>query len=158
VATPTGQYDSSRVISFGANRWAFKPELGYSSILGSWIFEAALGVWLFTENDDFFGGAVQRQDPIGSIQAHLSYNFENRTWLALNLNYYNGGRTTLNGIDRFDLQRNSRVGLTYSAPLTRRQSLKLAASTGAFTQIGADFDVVTLAWQFMWSGGVEPKE
>ncbi len=41
VATPTGQYDSSRVISFGANRWAFKPELGYSSIKGRWILEAA---------------------------------------------------------------------------------------------------------------------
>lgn len=153
VATPTGQYDSSRVISFGANRWAFKPELGYSSIRGKWIFEAALGTWLFTENDEFFGGAVQSQDPIGSVQGHLSYNFKNRTWLALNLNYYYGGSTTLNGIDRFDLQRNSRVGFTYSFPLARRQSLKVAGHTGAFTEIGADFDVVSVTYQRLWGGG-----
>lgn len=153
VATPTGQYDSSRVISFGANRWAFKPELGYSSIRGRWIFEAALGVWLFTENDDYFGGSVQGQDPIGSIQGHLSYNFKNRRWLALNLTYYYGGSTALNGIDRFDLQRNSRIGFTYSFPLARRRSIKVAAHTGAFTEIGADFDVVTLAYQFFWGGG-----
>lgn len=151
VATPTGQYDSSRVISFGANRWAFKPELGYSSIRGRWIFEAALGVWLFTENDDFFGGSVQSQDPIGSVQGHLSYNFKNRTWVALNLNYYYGGSTTLNGIDRFDLQRNSRIGFTYSVPLARAHSIKVAASTGAFTEIGADFDVVSVAYQYLWN-------
>lgn len=150
VATPTGQYDSSRVISFGANRWAFKPELGYSSIKGRWIFEAAAGVWLFTDNDDFFGGSVQSQDPIGSIQGHLSYNFKNRTWLALDLNYYYGGSTTLNGIDRFDLQRNSRIGFTYSLPVARAHSIKVAAHTGAFTEIGADFDVASVAYQYVW--------
>jgi hypothetical protein len=157
VATPTGQYDSTRVISFGANRWAFKPEIGYSSVRGPWIFETAAGIWFFTENDDFFGGTTQSQDPIGSIQGHLTYQFKNRMWLGLNANYYGGGRTTVDGITQFDLQRNSRVGLTCSAPLTRRQSLKLAAHAGAFTQIGGDFDVVTLAWQFTWSGGLKPK-
>jgi len=153
VATPTGQYDSSRVISFGANRWAFKPEVGYSSIKGHWILEVAAGVWFFTTNDDFFGGSSQDQNPISSIQGHLSYNFENRVWLGLDANYYSGGRTTINGVDQFDLQRNSRVGGTLSVPLTRRQSLKMAAHTGAFTEIGADFDVVTVAYQLFWGGG-----
>jgi len=150
VATPSGQYDSSRVISFGANRWALKPELGYSSIKGRWILEAAAGVWFFTANDDFFGGSSQSQDPIVSIQGHLSYNFKSKVWLALNANYYTGGRTAINGIDQFDLQRNSRVGATLSVPLAPRQSFKLAAHTGAFTQIGADFDVVTVAYQVWW--------
>ncbi len=153
VATPTGQYDSSRLISFGANRWAFKPELGYSSIRGRWIFEFAAGLWLFTTNDDFFGGTTLEQDPIGSFQAHLSYTFKNRMWLGFNANYYTGGRTTVGGIDKADLQRNSRIGFTYSVPLARRHSIKLAAHTGAFTQVGADFDVVTLAYQFVWGSG-----
>ena len=34
IGMPTGQYDSSKVINFGANRWAFKPEVGYSAIHG----------------------------------------------------------------------------------------------------------------------------
>jgi hypothetical protein len=152
VRTPTGQYDSSRLISFGSNRWSFKPEIGYSSIKGRWILELAAGVWLFTSNDDFFGGATQDQDPIGSFQGHISYNFKNRMWVALNANYYTGGRTTVNGTEKLDLQRNSRVGCTFSVPLARRHSLKMAAHTGAFTQVGADFDVVTLAYQFLWGG------
>ena len=150
VVTPTGQYDSSKVISFGSNRWAFKPEVGYSSVRGRWILEVAGGVWVFTRNDDFFGGSTQDQDPIGSLQGHLSYNFKNGMWLGLDANYYGGGRTTVNGIDQFDLQRNSRFGVTYSVPLARRHSLKFAAHTGAFTQVGADFDVVSLAYQFLW--------
>jgi hypothetical protein len=150
VTTPTGQYDSSRIISFGSNRWGFKPEIGYSSIKGRWILEIAAGVWVFTNNDDFVGRATQEQDPIGSFQGHLSHNFKNGMWLGLDANYYTGGRTTVNGTDQADLQRNSRIGLTYSAPLARRHSLKLAAHTGAFTQVGADFDVVTLAYQYLW--------
>jgi len=152
VRTPTGQYDSSRVISFGANRWSFKPEVGYSSIKGRWILELAAGVWLFTRNDDFFGGSTQDQDPIGSFQGHISYNFKNRMWVALDANYYTGGRTTVNGTEKFDLQRNSRIGFTFSLPIVRRHSLKMAAHTGAFTQVGADFDVAMLAYQYVWGG------
>lgn len=153
VRTPTGQYDSSRVVSFGANRWSFKPEVGYSSIKGRWILELAAGVWLFTTNNDFFGGTTQEQDPIGSFQGHISYNFKNRMWVSLDANYYTGGRTSVNGTEKFDLQRNSRVGFTFSLPLARRHSLKMSAHTGAFTQIGADFDVATLAYQYLWGGG-----
>jgi hypothetical protein len=153
VTTPTGQYDSSRVISFGNNRWGFKPEIGYSSVKGHWILELAAGVWLFTTNDDFFGGTKLQQDPIGNFQGHVSYNFKNRMWVALDANYYAGGRTTVNGTDKADLQRNSRMGFTFSVPLARHHSLKMAAHTGAFTQVGADFDVVTIAYQYLWGGG-----
>jgi hypothetical protein len=30
VVAPTGQYDQTKLINWGANRWAFRPELGYS--------------------------------------------------------------------------------------------------------------------------------
>ena len=37
MSLPTGQYDSDNVVNFGANRWGFKPEIGYSSVRGSMI-------------------------------------------------------------------------------------------------------------------------
>ncbi len=150
VTAPTGQYDPSRLINFGTNRWAFKPELGYSSILGPWIFEAAAGVWLFTDNTEFLGGNRRRQDPVASLQAHLSYNFRGGVWLALSANYFTGGRTEINGINSDDLQRNSRVGLTLSLPLGGPHSLKLAAHAGTYTTRGADFQVGTVAYQYRW--------
>lgn len=149
VIAPSGQYDPTRLINFGSNRWSFKPEIGYSSVRGRWILDAAVGVWLFTANDDFVG-TTREQDPIGSFQAHLSYDITPRIWLALDANYYTGGRTTIDGDLQTDLQRNSRVGLTLSLPLGRRQSLRLAAETGAFTAIGADFDRAVISYLYRW--------
>ena len=34
VVAPTGQYDGTKLINNGSNRWAFKPEFGYSGALG----------------------------------------------------------------------------------------------------------------------------
>jgi hypothetical protein len=150
ILMPTGQYSPSYIINFGANRWGFKPEIGYSSVRGNWIFEAAAGVWLFMANSSGMGGTTIRQDPIMSLQAHLSYNLPRGIWLGLNVNYFEGGRTTIDGQPGSDIQKNSRVGLTLSLPLRPKHSLKLAAHTGAFTRIGADFDIGTIAYQYQW--------
>jgi hypothetical protein len=149
VMAPTGQYDSTRIINFGNNRWGFKPEIGYSSVRGPWIFDVAAGVWFFTTNDDFLG-STRTQDPIGSFQAHVSYNFPSGVWVALDANYFTGGRTQIDGVDKDDLQRNSRIGFTLSLPLGGPHSLKLAAHTGAYTSSGADFDAGTIAYQYRW--------
>ena len=150
VGPPGGQYASDHLINFGTNRWAVKPEFGYSSIYKRWIFEAAAGVWFFTTNDAPPIGGTLEQKPIGNIQGHLEYTFKPGLWLALSANYFTGGRTYVDGVKKDDLQKNSRVGLTLSIPLARRQSIKLAAHTGAFTSIGADFDIATVAYQILW--------
>lgn len=151
VALPTGQYSPSYLINFGANRFGFKPEVGYSSVKGSWIFEFAAGVWLFTSNGSGMNGTTVRQDPIISLQAHLSYNLPRGIWVGLDLNYFEGGRTSIDGQSGDDIQKNSRIGLVLSLPLRPRHSLKFAAHTGAFTRIGADYTMGTLAYQYQWS-------
>jgi hypothetical protein len=40
----------------GANRWAFKPEVGLSRRWGPWVLDAYGGMWFFTENPEFFYG------------------------------------------------------------------------------------------------------
>lgn len=151
VAPPAGQYTSDHLINFGTNRWSVKPEIGYSSIKGKWIFEAAAGLWIFTTNTDAPpGGVTRRQDPIGNLQGHITYNFKSGPWLALSANYFTGGETTIDGGEMDDLQKNSRIGLTFSLPVGRGKSIKLAAHTGAVTSIGADFDIATVAYQILW--------
>jgi hypothetical protein len=150
VAAPTGQYDSSKLINIGSNRWSFKPELGFSHPVGRWFLDVYGGVWLFTTNHDFFGGQTKHQDPIGVIQAHVSYNVRPRLWLAADYTYYWGGQTTVNGRVNADLLKNSRVGLTASVPIARAQSLKFAWSRGATTRIGANFSTYSVGYQFLW--------
>ena len=54
VIAPTGQYDPMHVINWGINRWAFKPELGYSQRWGHWVLDGYGGVWFYTTNSAFF--------------------------------------------------------------------------------------------------------
>jgi hypothetical protein len=152
VVSPGGQYDSNRLVNIGSNRWSVKPELGLSQRLGRWYLDLYGGVWLFSENEDF-AGRVRVQSPIGAAQFHLSYTIRPRLWAALNLNFYAGGRTEVDGVKNFDLQRNSRIGGTVTVPIDRRQSLKFSASTGALTTIGAAFDSFAFGYQVLWGGG-----
>ena len=150
VSPPGGQYTPDHLINFGTNRWAFKPEIGYANTRGKWILEGAAGIWFFTTNTDAPGGTIQRQDPIGSLQAHISYNFSSGAWLALNANYFTGGRTSINGIEKADLQQNSRLGLTFSMPAGKGKSFKFSAHTGAATSSGSDFDIAAISYQIVW--------
>jgi len=150
VVAPTGQYDSSKLINIGTNRWAFKPELGLSQPIGNWFVDLAAGVWLFTENNDFFGGNTRKQDPIYSYQTHIGYNFRPGLWLAADATYYTGGETTLNGVAKHDLQENSRWGMTLSVPFAQGWSTKLAWSHGLSTRAGSDFTTYSLFVQYRW--------
>jgi len=156
----TGQYDPTKLINFGTNRWAFKPELGFSERWGHWILDAYGGAWLYTTNPEFFshnqfspGTSTQTQSPIGSFEGHLSYDFKRPLWVSLDGNYWFGGTTSLNGVENFStLQQNSRVGATAAIPLSRHQSIKLSYSSGAYVRYGGNFQNVSVAWQYSWLG------
>jgi hypothetical protein len=150
VIAPTGQYVGSRLVNVGTNRWAFKPEIGFSYPHGNWFFESSAGAWLFADNDDFFGGQHRRQDPLYLGQLHVGYNFRPGLWLALNTAYTTGGQTTVDGVVNQDKQNNSRYGLTLSVPLGRGWSGKLAWSKGFTVRAGGDYEVIALALQYRW--------
>ncbi|HJY90828.1 MAG TPA: transporter [Candidatus Acidoferrum sp.] len=48
VVAPTGQYDPAKLINLGNNRWAFKPEIGYSQRWGHWVVDAYGAAWFYT--------------------------------------------------------------------------------------------------------------
>ena len=103
IIAPTGQYDGTKLVNWGINRWAFKPEFGYSQRLGYWILDGYAGVWFYTTNNAFYSPPVpkpQTEAPIGSFEGHLSYDFKKspRLWASLDGNFWFGGLTALNGI------------------------------------------------------------
>jgi hypothetical protein len=150
VVAPYGQYDPIKLINLGTNRWAFKPELGLSQPLGKWDLELSAGIWLFTANDNFFGGKVRRQDPLTTTQAHVVYTFLPNLWASLDFTYYTGGVSTVNGKVNNDRQDNTRTGLTLAVPVGKQQQVKLSWSKGAWVRIGQDFDSVGASWQYWW--------
>ncbi len=160
VVAPTGQYDPTKLVNNSANRWAFRPEVGYSRRWGHWVLDGYGGAWLYTTNPEFWshnsfypGTRSQSQAPIASIEAHLSYDVRPRYWVSLDGNFWYGGRTSLNGVETpGTLQENSRIGVTASVPLSKHQSLKGNYSYGAYATFGGNFQNVSVAWQYSWVG------
>lgn len=150
MVVPTGQYIGTRLVNVGANRWSFKPEIGISQPLGNWFVDGAAGVWFFTDNPDFFGGNQRFQAPLMTFQLHGGYSFQPGLWIALDLGYTAGGRTAVNGVENEDRQTNVRYGFTFSVPIARGWSTKLAFSHGLVTRAGGDFTSVALSLQYRW--------
>jgi len=154
VSPPLGQYDESRLVNIGTNRWSFKPEVGVSKAVGPWTLEIAAAAMFFTDNDEFFGGNALTQDPIYSLQGHLIYGFRSGIWVSIDATYFAGGRTTLNGDQNNDLQQNWRFGGTLAVPVDRANSVKFYLSTGLSARTGNEYDLVGVAWQYRWGGGL----
>lgn len=154
VSVPAGQYDPTRLINIGTNRWFFKPSLGISKATGPWIWEATAAVTFFTDNTDFFGGSTRAQDPMYSTQAHLIHSFHSGVWAAFDATCFWGGRTTIDGTAKHDLQRNWRVGATLTVPIDTRNSVKLLVSDGVSARTGNSFSLAGLYWQYRWGGGL----
>lgn len=150
IVVPSGQYDPQRLVNPGSNRWAFKPEIGVSKPTGSWTLETTGGVWLFTANNSFLGSSRRTQKPMASFSGNVVYTLRPRMWVSGNTTFFTGGSTVLNGTANADRQRNVRVGATFSAPLNRRQSLKVAWARGVTTRIGGNLNTIALGWQYAW--------
>lgn len=151
VVPPLGQYDRQRLINLGSHRWSFKPEVGFSRARGKWVFESMCGVWLFTDNHQFAPDRTREQDPVLATQFHLTHRFTPGMWLSANANFYVGGRTTVDGLPNLDLQRNSRVGATFSKALRPGHAIRASISRGAYTTIGADFTAIAVGYNYAWS-------
>jgi hypothetical protein len=163
VVAPTGQYNPTKLINWGINRWAFKPELGYSERWGNWVLDGYAGVWFYTTNPAFYDipfPKPQTQAPIGSVEGHLSYDFkklvrssELRGWASLDANFWWGGIAALNGIPNPDTkQTSSRIGGTVSLPFKKHQSIKVAYSAGTYGRFGGNYQNLQVAWQYSWLG------
>ena len=148
LTTPFGQYDPQLLVNIGTNRWAFKPQIGFSRQVHSWTFDLYLSGYFFSENSNFFGGHVRGQNPMGAAQLHISYTIRPGMWAAVDGTYYTGGRTTVDGVRNNDLQQSARVGVTFALPIQRAQSLKFQYARGAVVRVGGNFTTVGVTYQF----------
>jgi hypothetical protein len=153
VIAPVGQYDPSKLINLGSNRWAFRPKIGASHVRGDWILETYASVWFFTKNPDFYGGNELKQYPLAAVLVHAIYTMPKRqTWLALDVGYAFGGRTKINDVEKDTQISTFRFGATLAVPLGTRHTVRLTGITGVRHKRGPDFDAVALTYQLRWGG------
>ena len=159
IVAPTGQYDSAKLVNYGSNRWAFKPEVGVSQRWGHWVVDTYGAVWFFTTNHEFFASdpaaprTSRSENPVFAFEGHLSYDVKPRFWASLDGNFWAGGSTSVDGIEQAGThQQNSRVGLTVSLPATPHQAFKFSYNRGAYVRYGGNYDTLSAGWQYSWQG------
>ena len=151
VRIPIGQYDSSKFLNLGTNRWALKLGLvGSYAIKRKLVFELHLLGWFFGDNKNFFNGHVISQNPLLIAQLHASYVFKPGVWVAVSVGKTTFGTTSVDGVSQDDYQKSGRLGATFSYRVAQHHSIKLAYTTGFSTRYGADFNTIILAYQFLW--------
>jgi hypothetical protein len=148
VVVPTGQYEASRLVNIGSNRWAAKPEVGFTWPRGPWHFDLHAGAWVFGDNDRFLGDGSRSQKPVLNVHAGVSYTLRPGTWAAIGSTWYAGGETSVDGVADDNRQSNFRVGATVSSALGGGHSIKLTYSDGAVVRVGGDFRTLGIAWQY----------
>ncbi len=155
VSVPIGEYDETKLINLTTHRWVIKPTLGGSFRTGKWIFETLLNAWFFTTNSQFFNNNTLAQKPLGAVQLNVLYTFRPGLWAAVSAGKSWGGETVLNSMDKNDTQNNSRVGATLAIPLKAPHSgLRLVFVNGVTSRFGANFTTLSVAYTYVWGGGL----
>lgn len=152
VTAPVGQYDPSKLLNLGTNRWATRLRLGVSRKINRLSLEAMGSMWLFQKNDDFLGGNTLEQEPLYSAQFNAIYEFPSRIWFGVGAGFSRGGQARTNGVTSDTYRKNTRWAAIFSYPLGLRHSVKVIYVSELSTRVGADFDQFTLGWSMRWGG------
>jgi hypothetical protein len=148
LAVPIGEYNSNQPLNLGQNRWYGRVGMPVVWQLGDWVpgrrttLEFLPAVWLFGNNTDYVGQTL-KTDPKFQLDAHLSRDFTERMWGALDLAWYYGGQATINGVSGEKLnnvgvgftlgyQVNDNLGLTFGYKSTINDSAPGALKMDAF--------------------------
>jgi hypothetical protein len=150
VRVPLGEYDSSRLLNLGVNRWMFSPRFGVSHRFDRWVLEAYASTWFFTDNTDFLQGNTLSQKSLFAFQAHCIYRIGRGFWTSASIGRATGGETSVNGVPKDDASKNTRVGLGLAVPLHRQVIVKMAWTTGLTTTAGNDFSTFLVGLQYAW--------
>ncbi len=113
ITLPLGEYDSSKGINMGSNRYAFKTELGFVKGFGDFFLDLTANVEFYTDNDDYTSSNLTlKQDPIYTLEGHLSYNFNPSFFVSADYFYHNGGETTVAELNQDDRKDDHIAGCT----------------------------------------------
>ena len=151
LTLPTGQYFDEKLINIGQNQIIVRPQIGMVRNWYSWSFELTGSIFLFTNNNNFFGGSTRKQDPIFALQTHLIKRFGPKIWTSLSLSYGLGGESTVNNISSADYRTNLLSAASVGYSLTRLQGLKLVyLKSDTLKDIGSNTDSIIVSWSYLF--------
>lgn len=148
---PLGEYKDERLINLGENRFTFEPQLGVVHTRGPWSWEVTGSAFLYTDNDDFFGGNTIEQVPFYAVQAHVVRTFERGPWFSAGIAYGWGGEMRLNGVNADNQKDNLLFGFSLGFPIGHTQAVRAGYARGrSFADTGQDSHTFLLTWSLLF--------
>jgi hypothetical protein len=130
---PIGKYNSGQPLNLGQNRWYGRLGVPIIWQLGPWVpgrrttVEFLPAVWLFGENDNYVGQTL-KTDPLFQLDAHVTRDFTEHFWGAVDASWYYGGKATINGVKGEKLN-NFGIGLTLGYQINDNLNLTVGYKT-----------------------------
>jgi hypothetical protein len=147
VRLPLGEYKKDKLLNLGENRFVFRPQLGFVHTHGHWSYELTGSVFLYTDNDDFFGNNKREQDPLYALQTHITYVAPKHWWVSLGAAHDWGGESKINGERKDDERRDLLYGISAGLPVGSRSSVKIAyVGSRSSEDVGKDSDTLALGF------------
>jgi hypothetical protein len=153
VTLPLGEYKQDKLLNLGENRFIFRPQLGFVHTRNHWSYELTGSIFLYTDNDDFFGDNTREQDPLFALQSHLTYVSPRHWWISIGAAHDWGGETSINGENKDDRRRDLLYGVSAGLTVGSHSSVKLAyvgSRTGE--DVGKDTDSFAFAYSIRFGG------
>jgi hypothetical protein len=160
VAFPIGEYNGDKLVNIGLNRWygrlalPFKYHFGVFSPGYMSSFELIPSVWLFAENDDFVGQKLEN-DPLWSLEAHLTHDFAPSFFGSLDVLYQNGFQSRVDGDDVGEKLEIGNLGFVLSYQVTDNVTIRTGFSSNVFGDKNLETSVVRLQFAYGWHTAME---
>jgi hypothetical protein len=161
-AFPIGQYSSSQPLNLGQNRWYGRLGVPIVWQLGPWApgqrttIEALPALWWFAANTNYMGGKTLTTDLLFQLDGHVTRDLTSSLWVSLDVLWYLGGTTTVDGITG-DKLNNVGIGATAGYQIT--ENLQLTASYMMLISSGSpnslQMDKFTFSLLYGWHSLVE---
>lgn len=120
VSIPTGDYNPTRTLNLGGNRWSFNPQIGYTQAIGeSFWLDVAVDLIAYTANRDVgLPGATLHQAPSFQGQVWFSYLPDAVSLVSVGYNALAGGARSINNVDTGIRTQSQQIRLAYTRSLT----------------------------------------
>jgi hypothetical protein len=159
ISAPTGNYQNDKALNIGTNRWGFKSELGFSKGFGfgdkwigkGWNIDLGGAVEFYTDNTDYSSQhSTLSQDPLYTIEAHLSKDISKSLFAAVEYFFHQGAETSVNGVDNDDEVKNHQLQLTTGLNFAPGYQLLVQYKTTLKEENGAKTDTFGVRLMYAW--------
>ena len=155
LAAPIGEYDSSKLVNMGLNRFYGRIALPMKLHLGRFApgymtsVEVIPSVWLFDDNSNFLGQNLEN-DPLWQIEGHVTHDFTRTLSGSLDILYRNGFQSTIDGAQVGNKVEVGDVGVSLTTQITDNVALRGGFSSNLFGDSNIDNSVVRLQFIYGW--------